>query len=71
MAEVHFPSPHDKDPDIFGDALSYSEGVTGFTANLIELSGRKDLNCHPKTAGLVVSVDAIVRQSWRCFLGER
>ena len=41
MAEVHFLYPHDKDPDIFLEALSYSEGVTGFTANLIE----KDYYC--------------------------
>ena len=41
MAEVHFPYPHDKDPDIFLEALSYSERVSGFTANLIE----KDYYC--------------------------
>jgi len=41
MAEVQFPYPHDTDPDIFREALSYSEGVTGFTASLIE----KDYYC--------------------------
>ncbi len=41
MAEVHFPYPHDTDPDIFREALSYSEGVTGFTASLLE----KDYYC--------------------------
>ncbi len=41
MAEVSFPYPHDKDPDIFLEALSYSERVTGFTARLIE----KDYYC--------------------------
>lgn len=41
MAEVHFPYPHDTDPDIFREALSYSEGGTGFTASLIE----KDYYC--------------------------
>ena len=41
MAEVRFPYPHDADPDIFREALSYSEGVTGFTVNLIE----KDYYC--------------------------
>jgi predicted nucleotidyltransferase component of viral defense system len=41
MAELRFPYPHDKDPDIFLEALSYSEGVTGFTASLIE----KDYYC--------------------------
>jgi len=41
MAEVHFPYPHDTDLDIFREALSYSEGVTGFTASLIE----KDYYC--------------------------
>ncbi|MCP4666966.1 MAG: nucleotidyl transferase AbiEii/AbiGii toxin family protein [Deltaproteobacteria bacterium] len=41
MAEVSFPYPHDTDVDIFRESLSYSEGVTGFTANLIE----KDYYC--------------------------
>jgi predicted nucleotidyltransferase component of viral defense system len=41
MAEVRLPYPHDTDPDIFREALSYSEGVTGFTASLIE----KDYYC--------------------------
>jgi predicted nucleotidyltransferase component of viral defense system len=41
MAEVEFPYPHDTDPDIFREALSYSEAVTGFTASLIE----KDYYC--------------------------
>ena len=41
MGEVNFPYPHEADPDIFREALSYSEGVTGFTANLIE----KDYYC--------------------------
>ena len=41
MAEVSFPYPHNIDPDIFRESLSYSEGVTGFTANLIE----KDYYC--------------------------
>lgn len=41
MAEVRFPFAHDTDPDIFREALSYSEGATGFTANLIE----KDYYC--------------------------
>jgi len=41
MAEECFPYAHDTDPDIFREALSYSEGVTGFTASLIE----KDYYC--------------------------
>ncbi|MCJ7593763.1 MAG: nucleotidyl transferase AbiEii/AbiGii toxin family protein, partial [Desulfobacterales bacterium] len=41
MGEVHFPYPHDTDPDIFREALSYSEAVTGLTASLIE----KDYYC--------------------------
>jgi len=41
MDEVNFPYPHEADPDIFRESLSYSEGVTGFTANLIE----KDYYC--------------------------
>jgi len=41
MDEVNFPCPHDTDPDIFREALSYSEAVTGFTASLIE----KDYYC--------------------------
>jgi len=41
MAEVRFPYPHDTDADIFREALSYSEAVTGFTATLIE----KDYYC--------------------------
>ena len=36
MDEVHFPYPHDTDPDIFREALAYSEATTGFTATLIE-----------------------------------
>jgi predicted nucleotidyltransferase component of viral defense system len=41
MAEVNFSYPHETDPDIFRESLSYSEGVTGFTASLIE----KDYYC--------------------------
>ena len=41
MAEVSFPYPHNTDQDIFRESLSYSEGVTGFTASLIE----KDYYC--------------------------
>ncbi|MBW1702651.1 MAG: nucleotidyl transferase AbiEii/AbiGii toxin family protein [Deltaproteobacteria bacterium] len=41
MDEVNFSYPHDTDPDIFREALSYSEAVTGFTASLIE----KDYYC--------------------------
>jgi hypothetical protein len=36
MDEVSFPYPHDRDMDIFREALSYSEAVAGFTASLIE-----------------------------------
>lgn len=41
MDEVHFPYPHDADPDIFREALAHSEATTGFTATLIE----KDYYC--------------------------
>ncbi len=41
MDEMIFPYPHDTDPDIFREALSYSEAATGFTASLIE----KDYYC--------------------------
>lgn len=41
MDEANFPYLHDMDPDIFRESLSYSEGVTGFTASLIE----KDYYC--------------------------
>ena len=41
MDEVNFPHPHDTDPEVFREALSYSEAVTGFTARLIE----KDYYC--------------------------
>jgi predicted nucleotidyltransferase component of viral defense system len=41
MDEVNFPYPHNTDPDIFREALSYSEAVTGFTSSLIE----KDYYC--------------------------
>jgi predicted nucleotidyltransferase component of viral defense system len=41
MAEVCFPYPHAADPDIFREALGYSEADTGFTATLIE----KDYFC--------------------------
>jgi len=36
MNEVHFPYPHDTDPDIFREALTHSETTTGFPATLIE-----------------------------------
>jgi predicted nucleotidyltransferase component of viral defense system len=41
MNEAHFPYPHDTDPDIFREALAYSEATIGFTATLIE----KDYYC--------------------------
>lgn len=41
MNETNFPLPHDADPDIFREALAYSEAATGFTAALIE----KDYYC--------------------------
>jgi len=41
MAEPIFPYPHKTDPDIFRESVSYSEGLTGFTASLIE----KDYYC--------------------------
>ena len=41
MDDINFSYPHDMDPDIFREALSYSEGLTGFTASLIE----KDYYC--------------------------
>lgn len=41
MDENNFPYPHIANPDIFREALSYSESVTGFTSNLIE----KDYYC--------------------------
>ncbi len=41
MDEASLPNPHDMDPDIFRESLSYSEAVTGFTASLIE----KDYYC--------------------------
>jgi predicted nucleotidyltransferase component of viral defense system len=41
MDETRFLYPHYTDPDIFRESLSYSEGITGFTASLIE----KDYYC--------------------------
>lgn len=41
MGVSNFPYPHDSDPDIFREAVSYSEAITGFTATLIE----KDYYC--------------------------
>lgn len=41
MADLDFPYHHLEDPDIFREALSYSEADTGFTASLIE----KDYYC--------------------------
>lgn len=41
MDEASFPYPHNTDPDIFREALSYSEAITGFTSSLIE----KDYYC--------------------------
>ena len=36
MDEVHYPYPHYAEPDIFLEALAYSEATTGFTATLVE-----------------------------------
>jgi predicted nucleotidyltransferase component of viral defense system len=36
MDNMKFPYPHDADPDIFREALTYSEATTGFTVTLIE-----------------------------------
>lgn len=36
MDNMKFPCPHGADPDIFREALAYSEATTGFTVNLIE-----------------------------------
>jgi predicted nucleotidyltransferase component of viral defense system len=36
MAEVHSSYAHVSDPDVFREALAYSEANTGFTASLIE-----------------------------------
>lgn len=36
MNNMIFPYPHDGDPDVFREALAYSEATTGFTASLIE-----------------------------------
>jgi predicted nucleotidyltransferase component of viral defense system len=41
MTEEHFAYPHNTDPDIFREALAYSEADKGFTATLIE----KDYYC--------------------------
>jgi len=41
MAETFLTHPHNTDPDVFREALSYSEGATGFAASLIE----KDYYC--------------------------
>ena len=36
MGNMILPYPHDADPDVFREALAYSEATTGFTASLIE-----------------------------------
>ncbi|MCP4683209.1 MAG: nucleotidyl transferase AbiEii/AbiGii toxin family protein [Desulfobacterales bacterium] len=41
MDDMSFPYTHNTDPDIFREALHYSEAITGFTASLIE----KDYYC--------------------------
>ena len=41
MTDMKFPYPHDRDQNIFREALAYSEAATGFTATLIE----KDYYC--------------------------
>jgi len=41
MPEEHFTYPHEADPDIFREALAYSEADKGFTSALIE----KDYYC--------------------------
>ena len=41
MPEERFTYPHEADPDIFGEALAYSEADKGFTSTLIE----KDYYC--------------------------
>ena len=41
MTDAQLKYPHDTDPDIFREALSYSEADKGFTSTLIE----KDYYC--------------------------
>jgi len=36
MTDAHFLDPHVSDPDVFREALAYSEADTGFTGSLIE-----------------------------------
>jgi len=63
MNEVHFPYPHDTDPDIFREALAYSEATTGFTATLIE----KDYYCSLILQYFFDSDTSLVFKGGTCF----
>ena len=63
MDEVNFPYPHDTDPDIFREALSYSEALTGFTASLIE----KDYYCSLILQHFFAGVTPLVFKGGTCL----
>lgn len=63
MVEVNFQYPHDEDPDVFREALAYSEATTGFTATLIE----KDYYCSLVLQYLFDADTSLVFKGGTCF----
>jgi len=63
MTEPIFPYPHKTDPDIFRESVSYSEGLTGFTASLIE----KDYYCSLILHHLFDRETTLVFKGGTCF----
>jgi len=63
MVEVNFQYPHDEDPDVFREALAYSEATTGFTATLIE----KDYYCSLVLQYLFDADASLVFKGGTCF----
>ena len=63
MSEAHFTYPHKTDPDIFREALAYSEADKGFTASLIE----KDYYCSPLLQYLFSSDTSLVFKGGTCL----
>ena len=47
MTNAQLKYPHDADPDIFREALSYSEADKGFTSTLIEKDYYSASPCFP------------------------
>ena len=63
MAEDRFCYPHDTDPDLFREALAYSEAVTGFSRSLIE----RDYYCSIILQQLFTSSTPLVFKGGTCL----